>query len=139
MRGLIRRGLSLHLVVGKIINSKRRGCEKVTLEISTAIIISVLSLGFSVFFAFKNNKRSDTKDIEERVKSDTRINMKLDNISNTMSELKEEVTSLRDIITAHNERIIRLEQSTKSAHHRLDFLEDKLGVNFRRECKGEER
>lgn len=109
-----------------------------TLEISTAIIISVLSLGSSFFFGLKNNKRSDTKDIEERVKSDTRINMKLDNISNTMSELKEEVTSLRDIITAHNERIIRLEQSTKSAHHRLDFLEDKLGVKFRRESKGEE-
>lgn len=109
-----------------------------TLEISLAVFVSVLSLCSSVFFNLKNTKRSDTKDIEERIKSDTRINMKLDNISVTMSELKEEVTSLRDIITAHNERIIKLEQSTKSAHHRLDFLEDKIGVNFRRDCKGEE-
>ncbi len=109
-----------------------------TLEISLAVFISVLSLCSSVFFSLKNTKRSDTKDMEERIKSDTRINMKLDNISVTMSELKEEVTSLRDIITAHNERIIKLEQSTKSAHHRLDFLEDKIGVNFRRDCKGEE-
>lgn len=109
-----------------------------TLEISLAVFISALSLCSSVFFNLKNTKRSDTKDIEERIKSDTRINMKLDNISVTMSELKEEVTSLRDIITAHNERIIKLEQSTKSAHHRLDFLENKIGVNFRRDCKGEE-
>lgn len=109
-----------------------------TLEISLAVFVSILSLCASIFFGFKNNKRSDTKDIEERVKSDTRINMKLDNISATMSELKDEVTSLRDIITAHNERIIKLEQSVKSAHHRLDFMEDKMGVNFRRDSKGEE-
>lgn len=139
MRGVNRRGLSLLFWRwGDNLYFSRRGCEKVTLEISLAVFVSVLSLCSSVFFNLKNTKRSDTKDIEERIKSDTRINMKLDNISVTMSELKEEVTSLRDIITAHNERIIKLEQSTKSAHHRLDFLEDKIGVNFRRDCKGEE-
>ena len=51
-----------------------------TIEVSTAIIISVLSLGFSVFMGLKSNKRTDTKDIEDRVKENTRINMKLDAI-----------------------------------------------------------
>lgn len=37
-----------------------------TIEVSTAIIISVLSLGFSVFMGLKSNKRTDAKDIEER-------------------------------------------------------------------------
>lgn len=53
-----------------------------TIEISTAIIISVLSLGFSVFMGLKSNKRTDNTDLEERVRENTRINMKLDAISN---------------------------------------------------------
>ena len=43
-----------------------------TIEVSTAIIISVLSLGFSVFMGLKSNKRTDTKDIEDRVKENTK-------------------------------------------------------------------
>lgn len=109
-----------------------------TFEISTAIVISVLSLSFSVYMGLKGNKRTDSKDLEERVKSDTRINMKLDNISTTMAELKTEITSIRDVVTNHNERLIKVEQSVKSAHHRLDFLEEKLGVNFRREYHEED-
>lgn len=109
-----------------------------TFEISTAIVISVLSLSFSVYMGLKGNKRTDSKDLEERVKSDTRINMKLDNISTTMTELKTEITSIRDVVTNHNERLIKVEQSVKSAHHRLDFLEEKLGVNFRREYHEED-
>lgn len=59
-----------------------------TIEVSTAIIISVLSLGFSVFMGLKSNKRTDAKDIEERVKENTRINMKLDAISNNTTDIK---------------------------------------------------
>ena len=66
-----------------------------TIEISTAIIISVLSLGFSVFMGLKSNKRTDNTDLEERVRENTRINMKLD-------------------------------ESVKSAHHRIDGIETRL-------------
>ena len=66
-----------------------------TIEISKAIIISVLSLGFSVFMGLKNNKRTDAKDIEERVKENTRINMKLDAISNNTTEIKNEISEMR--------------------------------------------
>ena len=66
-----------------------------TIEISTAIIISVLSLGFSVFMGMKNSKRTDKKDIEERVRENTRINMKLDNINSTTQDIKSELSSVR--------------------------------------------
>ena len=66
-----------------------------TIELSTAIIISVLSLGFSVYIGLKNSKRTDTKDIEERVKENTRINMKLDAISNNTTDIKNEVSEMR--------------------------------------------
>lgn len=97
-----------------------------TIELSTAIIISVLSLGFSVYIGLKNSKRTDTKDIEERVKDNTRINMKLDAIAGTTQEIKSEISTMREEINKHNDKIIKLEQSLKSAHHRLDTLEERM-------------
>ena len=87
-----------------------------TIEISTAIIISVLSLGFSVFMGLKNNKRTDAKDIEERVKENTRINMKLDAISNNTTDIKNEVSEMRKEINSHDSRIVKVEESVKSFH-----------------------
>ena len=101
-----------------------------TIEISTAIaiIISVLSLGFSVFMGLKSNKRTDAKDIEERVKENTRINMKLDAISNNTTEIKNEVSEMRKEINSHDSRIIKVEESANQAHHRLDTIEERLNT-----------
>ena len=99
-----------------------------TIEVSTAIIISVLSLGFSVFMGLKSNKRTDTKDIEERVKENTRINMKLDAISNNTTDIKNEVSEMRKEINSHDSRIIKVEESVKSFHHRLDGIEERLNT-----------
>ena len=97
-----------------------------TIELSTAIIISVLSLGFSVYMGLKNNKRTDTKDVEERVKENTRINMELDAISNNTTDIKNEVSEMRKEINSHDNRIIKVEESVKSAHHRIDGIENRL-------------
>ena len=97
-----------------------------TIQVSAAIIISVLSLSFSVFMGLKSDKRTDTKDIEERVKENTRINMKLDAISNNTTEIKNEVLEMRKEINSHDGRIVKVEESVKSAHHRLDGLEERL-------------
>lgn len=97
-----------------------------TIELSTAIIISVLSLGFSVYMGLKNNKRTDTKDVEERVKENTRINMKLDAISNNTTDIKNEISEMRKEINSHDNRIIKVEESVKSAHHRIDGIENRL-------------
>ena len=99
-----------------------------TIEVSTAIIISVLSLGFSVFMGLKSNKRTDTKDIEERVKENTRINMKLDAISNNTTDIKNEVSEMRKEINSHDSRIVEVEESVKSFHHRLDGIEERLNT-----------
>ena len=74
----------------------------------------------------KSDKRTDAKDIEERVKENTRINMKLDAISNNTTEIKNEVSEMRKEINSHDGRIVKVEESAKSAHHRLDGLEERL-------------
>lgn len=96
------------------------------MQIEIAYLISVVSLAFSVFFGLKSSKHTDTKDIEERVKDNTRINMKLDAIAGTTQEIKSEISSMREEINSHNDKIIKLEQSLKSEHHRLDTLEDRI-------------
>lgn len=89
-------------------------------QVTLAVIISVISVAFSVYFGLKNNKRTDTKDIEERVRENTEINVKLDAISNTTSEIKRDLTSVKDDIKSIDRRLVVVEESTKQAHHRLD-------------------
>ena len=103
------------------------------MSIEIALLISIVSVCFSVFFGLKNNKRSDTKDIEERVKENTRINMKLDSIASNTTEIKNEVSEMRKEINLHGDRIIKVEESVKSAHHRLDGLEKRLNGEEKRD------
>ena len=96
------------------------------MQVEIAYLISIVSLAFSVFFGLKSSKHTDTKDIEERVKDNTRINMKLDAIAGTTQEIKSEISTMREEINKHNDKIIKLEQSLKSAHRRLDTLEERM-------------
>lgn len=96
------------------------------MQVELALLISIVSVAFSIFFGMKNNKRSDTKEIEERVKTDTIINTKLDNIVSTMQDVKNEIASMRNDIQSHNDRLIKVEESVKQAHKRLDEITIRL-------------
>ena len=91
-----------------------------------AMLISFASFCFAVWIGLKGDKRTDVKDIEERTKENTRINFKLDEISNTTREIKNDVTSMRTDINLHNDRLIKVEESCKQAHKRIDLIDHKL-------------
>lgn len=97
-----------------------------TIELSTAIIISIVSVAFSAYFGLKNNRRTDTKDIEERVRENTKINMKLDAILDTINEMKNERAEMKKELADHDMRLTKVEASTSSAHHRIDGIEDRI-------------
>ena len=92
-----------------------------------AIIISFASLCFAVWIGLKGTKRTDVKDIEERAKENARINYKLDEITSNTRDIKNDITSIANDVRQHNDRLIIVEQSCKSAHKRLDLLEKHLG------------
>lgn len=96
------------------------------MTIEVALLLSVVSVSFSIFFGLKNNKRSDTKDIEERVRENTKINMKLDNIASNTSDIKSEVSDIKKEMSGHETRIIKVEDSAKSAHRRIDEIVERL-------------
>ena len=107
-------------VVGLSENYRTLRGGKMTVEI--ALLISIVSVSFSIFFGIKNNKRTDEKDIAERIARDTRTDMKLDEISKDVKDVKETVRNIQNDVKDHEGRIVKLEASLKAEHKRLDDL-----------------
>lgn len=99
-----------------------------TIEIT--ILVSVVSVAFAIYFGLKSNRRSDVKEIEERAANNAKVNMKLDTISVAVNDIKYDITATRNEVKDLRERVVSVEQSAKSAHHRLD---DFFGKADRRE------
>lgn len=91
-----------------------------------AILISFLSLCIAFYFSHKKDKKEDTTEVQERATREATINLKLDCINNSVNDIKEEVAGVRKEITGHSERLAAVEQSAKSAHHRIDELSERV-------------
>lgn len=91
-----------------------------TIEISLAVIISALSLSFAIYKGLKDNKRSDTKDIEERAKERAELNVQLRYITQNTQDIKEQINSLIRDVQKHGDRITQIEGNIK---HTTDYLE----------------
>lgn len=96
------------------------------IEVSAAIIISVISLSFSIYMGFKGNKRTDTKDIEERARERAELNAKLNHIAATTQEIKEQISSLVKKVESHSDRLTKMEENLKSVWKRIDSIEQRL-------------
>jgi len=92
------------------------------MTIEVTILISVVSVAFAIFFGLKSNHRNDVKDIEERATKNAEINYKLDSISNNVNDIKYDISATRKKVDDIDRRLIIVEQSSKSAHHRLDEI-----------------
>ena len=88
--------------------------------IEIPILISIISVSFAVFLGLKNSKKSDTKDIEDRVAKETKMDMKLDEISKDVKEVKETVRTIQNDVKDHEGRIAKLEASYTRLHERVD-------------------
>ncbi len=98
------------------------------MTIELTILISVVSVAFAIFFGLKSNRRNDIKDIEEKVARDTKIDTKLDIISGDVKDIKDNISATKEKVDDIDRRLIKVEESSKSAHHRLDELSIKEGM-----------
>lgn len=94
-----------------------------TIEVS--LLVGIVSVAFAVFFGLKSNRRNDIKDIEERVARDTTLNIKLDDISGDVKDIKYEMSETKRKVNELDIKFAKVEQSVKSAHHRIDKMEGK--------------
>lgn len=98
------------------------------MTVEVALVISIVSVAFSVFFGLKNNKRSDTKEITERIAWETKVTINLESISRNMEEVKDLIRGVQNDVKDHEGRIVKLESSYKAAHKRLDEVFTMVGL-----------
>lgn len=89
-----------------------------TIEIS--VLAGIVSVAFAIYFGLKSNHRSDVQDIEDRAANNAKVNMKLDIISSAVNDIKYDISATKKEVKDLTERVVSVEQSAKSAHHRLD-------------------
>lgn len=83
------------------------------MEISYAIIVSVLALLFSVYqFVRATHKENDTQM--------SAVLMKLEIISEGITEIKADMKNVKKDVQDLRERVAKVEASAASAHKRLD-------------------
>lgn len=97
--------------------------------VEVALIVSIVSVSFSVYFGLRNNKRADNKEltseIAERVTWNTKIEYKIDSINTSVTEINNKITAIVDKVDGLTERMVKVESSCKSAHKRIDAIEGK--------------
>lgn len=89
------------------------------------VVISLLSLIVATVVGFTNVKRNKNADNRQTAAEMTTVIVKLETINSSVSEIKADVRNTRTDMQDLRDRLIIVEQSAKSAHHRLDMLEGK--------------
>ena len=92
------------------------------MTIELTILISCVSVAFAIYFGLKSNRRADEKEIRDRVERDTQINVKLDSIGTDVKEIRYDNAETKKQVNDMDKRLVIVEQSSKSAHRRLDEI-----------------
>lgn len=93
------------------------------MTIEIALIISAVSLGFGIYQGVSNLRRNDHQDNRAEATQITAVIVKLETIGEGVNEIKVDMRNIKNEINDIRERLTKVEESTKSAHHRLDGME----------------
>lgn len=92
--------------------------------------ISLIEIIFGLFFTalggvlgYLGFKRNVKKDSDDKIRHDTKIDVKLDNIAKNIDEIRLDNKDFSKTINNLGERMVVVEQATTRAHKRIDSLE----------------
>lgn len=105
-----------------------------TLTVSLSLLLSIGSISFIALNYFKTAKKDkennelqiekDERDRITRLKAEieekVKMNIKLDQLCNTTNDIRTDNKSVLERLNVMDSRLVKVEQSTKSAHRRLD-------------------
>lgn len=94
------------------------------MTIEVAILISGVSLAFGLYSGMLNIKRSQKAETKQDTAELTTVIVKLENIGTGITEIKSEMSNLKNDVKETRERLIQVEASAKQANKRLDALEN---------------
>lgn len=98
------------------------------MSIEIALLISAVSLAFGIYSGIANLKRNKATDDKREATEMTTVIVKLDAIGRDTAEIKNDLKSVKEDVKSNTEKIIRLDESLKSAWKRINFLEGKGGA-----------
>lgn len=93
------------------------------MTVEVALVISVLSVSAALYFGISNKKRNEHTDVKNDVSQLTTVIVKLENIGTGIARIESEVMSLKTDFKEDHERLVKVEESAKSAHKRMDRCE----------------
>ena len=92
------------------------------MKIEITILLSFFSLLVAVVVAVVGLRRNHAADEREAAAEMTTVIVKLENIADGISEIKSDMKNVKIDVQELRERLVIVEQSTKSAHKRLDEM-----------------
>lgn len=95
------------------------------MSIDISLLLSAVSVCVAVVVAVTNIKRSNAHDSHREASDLTTLIVKLENINEGINEIKSEMRNMKNDIQDLRDRLIIVEQSVKSAHHRIDTINSK--------------
>lgn len=87
-------------------------------------LISILSLMVASIVGFTNLRRNNSADDKKQSAEMTTVIVKLENINTGINEIKADVRNVKSEVQELRERIVVVEQSTKSLHKRVDEIKE---------------
>lgn len=88
--------------------------------------ISVVSVAFAVYMGLRGNRQADSKEIESRIRSETKMDAKLDEVISTGRDTRDAVRELNKEIRQHSDRIVSVESSLDALTKRVEVVENRL-------------
>ena len=103
------------------------------MTIEVGLVITLISVAASVIGTYLTQRRAGEKDIQNDASQQSAVMLKLEFMNASFIKLETKLESKFDIIDGGvrdvRERLIILEQSNKSAHKRIDAVENNGGKN----------
>lgn len=97
--------------------------------IDVNLLIAIGGIMVTLVFSILTQSRASRNSVKEEIQQakveaqkQARVESKLDEISSDTKDIKSDLRNVKADISSINERLIIVEQSTKSAHHRLDEI-----------------
>lgn len=83
------------------------------MTIEVALVISAISLIFSIIVGVSGMKRNEKTDNQQEASNLTTVIVKLENIGDDIKEIKTDMRDVKNDIQNHAERLIKAEQQIK--------------------------
>lgn len=93
------------------------------MQVDISILFSACSLIVAIIVAVSNIRNKNYLNDRESASQTATLIVKLENIADGVNEIKSDMKSIRTDVESLRERLVKVEQSTKQAHKRIDRME----------------